>query len=316
MTPERQEHEHEPSREPVERTPVAERAVQRAHGGRAKRVLAMQRTVGNRAVSGAIARDAFGSPTRTLARKPIQIFQVWQEQRTAGLGVYQGVASFQFEFVANECVLTIKVRVTPGKHVTAAEVSQVQTDTEAAFLRLWDEKFYFDDAKSLERFFLRVKVEWVKKGQHISILLLKGKGRDDQKKWFTQSLPEDRAHEMSHTLGLRDEYIDTTAVNRRKATSKGVFQDHSIMGDYYTEGVGLAEVKLRHGQALANRIGKASKRKLTAGYTGTYQGERLVRWRGIRDTAKTAGNAAAEAAASAEIAAIESDMMIPALLTP
>jgi hypothetical protein len=38
-----------------------------------------------------------------------------------------------------------------------------------------------------------------------------------------------------------------------------------------------------------------------------------VRWRGIRDTAKAAGDAAGETAANTEIAAIESDMMIPAL---
>ena len=40
-----------------------------------------------------------------------------------------------------------------------------------------------------------------------------------------------------------------------------------------------------------------------------------MRWRGIRDTAKAAGDAAAEAAANTEITAIESDMMIP-MLTP
>ena len=40
-----------------------------------------------------------------------------------------------------------------------------------------------------------------------------------------------------------------------------------------------------------------------------------MRWRGIRDAAKTAGDAAAEAAANTEVAAIESDMLIP-MLTP
>jgi hypothetical protein len=88
------------------------------------------------------------------------------------------------------------------------------------------------------------------------------------------------------------------------------------MGNYYVEGKDTAEIKLRHGEAVAKLIGKASKRKFTVGYSGPYQGERLVRWRGIRDTAKAAGDAAAETAANAEITAIETDMMIPALLTP
>jgi hypothetical protein len=87
------------------------------------------------------------------------------------------------------------------------------------------------------------------------------------------------------------------------------------MGNYYAEGTGVAEVKLRHGQAIAKLIGKASKRTFTVGYTGPYQGERLVRWRGIRDAAKTAGDTAAETAATAEVNAIESDMLIP-MLTP
>jgi hypothetical protein len=45
------------------------------------------------------------------------------------------------------------------------------------------------------------------------------------------------------TLGLIDEYIDPTAVNRGTAACRGVFQDHSIMGNYYVEGKDVAEVK-------------------------------------------------------------------------
>jgi hypothetical protein len=304
-------------REPEQRDAsavVLDHAPPRGQESPAARVLALQRTIGNRAVNDLIGGGAaIEAGARQLSREPTQIKKGLQEQRIAGKGVYGWTAAFQVDYVGNECVLTVKVRLKPNADVTQAEIDTVKADTEAAFLRFWDEKFYLDDTKSNERFFLRAKLEWVTTGQHVTVKLIKGKGRANQTTWYSDGKPESRAHELSHTLGLLDEYIDETAVNRKTATSSGVFQDHSIMGNYYAEGTDVAEVKLRHGQAIAKLIGKASKRTFTVGYTGPYQGERLVRWRGIRDTAKTAGDAAAETAANAEISAIESDMMIPAL---
>jgi hypothetical protein len=306
-------------REPEEAASVlaADQSTPRGQESQAARVLALQRTIGNRAVNDLIADGAAtDARARGLARKPIQVKKGLQEQRIAGKGVYGWTAAFQVEYVGNECVLTVKVRLKPKSDVTQAEIDTVKADTEAAFLRYWDEKFYLDDTKTSERFFLRTKLEWVTTGQHVTVKLIKGPGRANQTTWYADGDPETRAHELSHTLGLLDEYIDPTAVNRKTATGSGVFQDHSLMGNYYVEGTGVAEVKLRHGQAIAKLIGKASKRTFTVGYTGPYQGERLVRWRGIRDTAKAGGDAAGEAAANTEIAAIESDMMIPALAPP
>ena len=113
-------------------------------------------------------------------------------------------------------------------------------------------------------------------------------------------------------MGLLDEYVDATAVNRRTATSSGVHEDHSLMGDYPNEGFDTAEVKLRHGQKVADRAGRAlrPRRNFTASFTGTAQGERLVRWRGIRDAAAAAGTTERTRAA-AEVTAIEADMLIP-----
>ena len=306
--------EHE--REPEEAASVIDASPPRVQDSQAARVLALQRTIGNRAVNDLIAgRGVTDARVRELARKPIQIKQKMSEQRIAGKGKYGWTAAFEVEYVGNECILTVKVRLKPKTDVTQAEVDTVKADTEAAFQRFWDEKFYLDDTKTNERFFLRAKLEWVTTGQHVTVKLVKGKGRANQTTWYSDGRPESRAHELSHTLGLLDEYIDATAVNRKTATSSGVFQDHSLMGNYYSEGPDVAEVKLRHGEKIAGLIGKASKRTFTVGYTGPYQGERLVRWRGIRDTAKAAGDAAAEAAANTEVAAIESDMLIP-MLTP
>ena len=114
-------------------------------------------------------------------------------------------------------------------------------------------------------------------------------------------------------MGLLDEYVDATAVNRRTATSSGVHEDHSLMGDYPNEGFDTAEVKLRHGQKVADRVGRAlrPRRNFTASFTGTAQGERLVRWRGIRDAA--AAGTTERTRAAAEVTAIEADMLIPEL---
>ncbi len=95
-----------------------------------------------------------------LARKPIQVKKRMSEQRIAGKGSYGWTAAFQVEYVGNECILTVKVRLKPKPGVTQAEIDTVKADTEAAFRRYWDEKFYLDDTKTSERFFLRVKLEW------------------------------------------------------------------------------------------------------------------------------------------------------------
>jgi hypothetical protein len=199
----------------------------------------------------------------------------------------------------------------PDQNVTPAQVAQVKTETSDAFERFWDNKFFFDDTRSGERFFLRVRVVYVDTGGHVRIRLRSGAGRDNQTTWFVDSIPTDRAHELSHQLGLLDEYIDARVTRRRNATATGVFQDHSLMGNYYTEGIAHAEVKLRHGQQLAAAIGRTTGRRLQASLSGPFQGERLVRWRGM--AAAAPAGSAERTRAEQEVRAIETDMMIPAL---
>jgi hypothetical protein len=58
--------------------------------------------------------------------------------------------------------------------------------------------------------------------------------------------------------GLLDEYANDSVPDR------AVFTDHSIMGDYYTEGMADASAKPRHGERLASLIGAATDKELTA----------------------------------------------------
>jgi len=268
----------------------------------ADQLLMLQRTVGNRAVARAAAEGR-------LARTPVQVRETTTERRTGSLGVYQGRTAFEIDFSPFEAVLTVKIRLVPDAGVAGGAVDQVKADAEANFARLWDNKFILRDQATNEDFFLRARVVFVTTGGHLRVRLKAGDGDIDQTTWHVQDLGIEYAHEISHTLGMNDEYVDPTAVPRRTPTSPGVFQDHSLMGNYFTEGTAEAEVKLRHGQELAAVVGRATRRRFTARFTAPAQAERLVRWRGIRD-ANTLGSAPRTAAA-AEVEAIERDMLIP-----
>ena len=152
----------------------------------------------------------------------------------------------------------------PDANVAAGDVTRVKADAAANFARLWDEKFILTDDVSHEAYLLKARVVFVDSGGHLRVRLKDGDGDINQTKWHVQDLGIEYAHEISHTLGLFDEYIDPTVVRRRTATSPGVFEDHSVMGNYFTEGIAQAEVKLRHGQRLAATIGRATRRRFSA----------------------------------------------------
>ncbi len=64
-------------------------------------------------------------------------------------------------------------------------------------------------------------------------------------------------HELSHVLGLPDEYVDARFRSREIATSTGVFSDQSIMGYYPQEGPN-PQLKQRHLDQLGTSIGVAT----------------------------------------------------------
>ena len=278
-------------------------------------VRSLQRSVGNRAVSDLVRSGRLGAaPQRELARTPTRVSFNISEPRVGG-GTYGTYAGFDVDIDGIEIIVTQKIRLIPDNDVTLAEVTAVKSAAETAFLSMWDNRFIFTDASRNEQLFVRVRVQWVTSGAHNSVRLHKGQGRMNSGSWVTGATarPIRYAHELSHLMGLLDEYQDATAVNRRTATSSGVHEDHSLMGDYPNEGYDTAEVKLRHGQKVADRVGRAlrPRRRFTASFTGPAQGERLVRWRNIRDAA--AAGTPERARAAAEVTAIEADMLIPEL---
>ena len=276
------------------------------------RVRALQRTAGNRAVTELARSGRLRGAPRGLARAPATISFNISEPRVGG-GTYASHAGYDVDIDGINIVVNQKVRLIPDADVTPEELAAVQSAAATAFLAMWDNRFIFADAARNEQLFLRVHVEWVTSGEHNSVRLHRGQGRMNSGSWVTGATtrPIRYAHELSHLMGLLDEYQDATAVNRQTATSPGVHDDHSLMGDYPNEGYATAEVKLRHGQLVATRVGPAlvPARQFTASFTGEAQGDRLVRWRAIRDAA--AAGTPQRTQAATEVTAIEADMLIP-----
>ena len=91
-----------------------------------------------------------------------------------------------------------------------------------------------------------------------------GDGRPDLWNWYAGDVRTlAPAHELGHALGLRDEYLDGRSPDRGPG-GPGIYEDHSIMGDFYFERERLAAPRLRHGQTIADEVGAATTRRFTA----------------------------------------------------
>jgi hypothetical protein len=147
--------------------------------------------------------------------------------------------------------------------VTREQGEAAKTRGRAEFRRIWDNKFIFTDTADNKPYNLRCDVTFVDSQEDYTITLHPGDGAIDRQNWYVLDQDIEFAHELGHTLGLKDEYVDATAPNRATGTSPGVFTDHSIMGNYFNEGIPQAEVKQRHGETIAGEIGGATHRNFT-----------------------------------------------------
>ena len=184
-------------------------------------------------------------------------------------GPYGWTSAYDIHITDAEVTVTIGAQINADPGVTPAQVLRVQTVTATEFQRYWDSRFNLKDATGRARP-LRVRLDFASAAPHLQIALHAGAGRDDLSNWFVDSQPIDRAHELGHQLGLKDEYVDATAPNRATAASPGVFTDHSLMGNYPTEGVGGADVRQRHGDQIASDISTATGTAFTAERRSTY----------------------------------------------
>ena len=177
---------------------------------------------------------------------------------------YGWTARFDVAFEDKACLVTIRLHLEPQDGVTPEDVAAVQQQTGKAFQSFFDNRFQLRDRASGTSWPLKVRLVFTDRDPHLQVRLRKGAGRDDVLNWFVKSEPIVRAHELGHQLGLKDEYIDSTAESRKDASAPGVHRDHSLMGNFWEEGVEKAEVKQRHAQDIADRIGRGTGRSLEA----------------------------------------------------
>jgi hypothetical protein len=177
---------------------------------------------------------------------------------------------YAVRFTENRCILKIKVKLTAAAHpdtgdlATDKEITTLQEQAASAFASYWDNVFLLVDGDTKKKYSLRTELEFVKNGEDLAATVYKGTGRSDLSNWYSADDSTTFAHELGHQLGLKDEYIDDTTVNRKDKDAPGVHQDNSLMGNYYDEGISKAEVKLRHGEHLAKDISAATGRKFSA----------------------------------------------------
>jgi hypothetical protein len=145
--------------------------------------------------------------------------------------------------------------------VSEADVADVQQRARTSFRDKFDNKFIFTDGQN--NFAVRTDVQFVDSGEHVAVNLHPGNGRSNRTNWSVQRPSETFAHELGHQLGLLDEYVDARTTSRATASSPGVHTDHSIMGNYHSEGAREAAVRQRHGQTIAGHINTALGRTFT-----------------------------------------------------
>jgi hypothetical protein len=221
-------------------------------------VLALQRSAGNRAVAQMIAQGtAIARDTTTVSK------YVREESNSTDDTTWTAKFDVTFDEDASTptCWLTINTKLNAGAGVSQDDVTMTKIRVRSRFNLLWDSKFILHEHRSIlsdRDWLLRPEVKFVDSGQHLTVNLHAGRGNDDRQNWYMGSPEYVYAHEISHQMGLLDEYASDYAPSRK------VYDDHSIMGDYVKEGLPEAEAKLRHGERLASIIGSETDKNLKA----------------------------------------------------
>ena len=219
----------------------------------AERILALQRSAGNRVV------------TQLLARKDTTTVTKHVREETTGADNVNWDASFDVTFDEDATPptmwLAINVKLNPVDGITEDQVRNFRINVRSRFSLMWGSKFIFHEHRTIwsdRDWLVRPSVNFVDSGQHLTVTLHKGKGADNRQNWYLDSPDYTHVHEVSHQMGLLDEYADVSVPGRK------VYDDHSIMGDYYKEGMTEATAKARHGERLASIIGPVVDKNLTS----------------------------------------------------
>ena len=214
----------------------------------------------------------------TVSRSPDAVqFQADDESETTehtvnfrrSDGPYGWTVAYDVAIAPTEVRITVGVDIVPRGGLSDAAVEAVEEETEREFERHFDGRFVLEDAEGTARP-LRFEVDFDHDSPHHQVNLLPGSGRDNMTTWHVNSEPITHAHELGHMVGLTDEYVDSSVPDRQSESSPGAYQDHSLMGNYKTEGEDAADVRERHGEAIASDLSSETGSRFSAGMSPTY----------------------------------------------
>jgi len=169
-----------------------------------------------------------------------------------------GWTSRYHTFIENDHIdVRLRIHLRSDQRIPLRDVLKVRVETEDSVNRYFNQRFEMVDSEGRARP-LRVSIEFTSDSPDLVVRLHPGKGRSNLNHWFVDADPIIRAHEVGHALSLPDEYIDPMSKNRATADAPGIYHDHSLMGNFFSEGIDQAELKQRHGEILANEISEAA----------------------------------------------------------
>jgi LysM repeat protein len=217
----------------------------------------------------------------TIYRKPKNFSGKVSNKKSDG--AFDFMSIYQLNITDTEATITINLKLIPENGVSKQTLEDVKFQTRTEFLRYWDHRFTLTNPDG-DKIPLRVKLNFVEEKADLEVHLQPGRSdkrtvkgnevtitneTEDLEKWFVDSDPAVRAHELGHQLGMLDEYVDPWSPNRETEDSPGVFEkDHSLMNNPQDEG--RQDVRMRHGNTLAADISGATKTQYKAGWSDTY----------------------------------------------
>lgn len=145
-----------------------------------------------------------------------------------------------------------------------------QDKCQAAVRKYFDGRFELVGADS-SRAALRIRIDWQHTHPHRVIPVSPGFIYGDLDHWYLDWELIDLAHELGHALGLVDEYRDPESTFRQHLSVAGVWQDHSLMGDYRQEGPVYAALRLRHGEVWARTFAEHFRQEFSVQFAKNYR---------------------------------------------